>query len=307
MEKYAPTKVDLAKAVKSIRYANLGQDLRTTYDFPDTDPWFNLLADCIEAQPERFAGRKYLEFGIGGGLQAVAALTGLGKKPNLPLVEKIIGIDIDGWRLDIAAQNLDRFTTVPYILYQGDAVKWIEQQEKIANTAIVICLPQAPLPKLQLDQVGLFDSNADVYHEDKLPEFAKKYNRYGLGLNVAVLGRLIEHIADGTDVSVIFSGRVPENVIRDMISNLRWRIVDIIETPEPIQQDPDTDIGYVINYANESPENLFWEKLSNGIFGPISADEAEKRLLLADRNRNNLNVYHHVAVWYLEPAINYNS
>ena len=132
MEKYAPTKVDLVKAVRSVRYANLGQDLRTTYDFPDTDPWFNLLADCIERQPERFAGREYLEFGIGGGLQVVAALTGLEKKPNLPPIEKIIGIDIDDWRLDIAAQNLDKFTTVPYILYQRDAVQWIEeQQEKI--------------------------------------------------------------------------------------------------------------------------------------------------------------------------------
>ena len=299
---YAPKlNLNQRKTVDSVRFP----DLKTTKDFPDTDPWFNWLADNIEGNPERFARREYLEFGIGGGLQAVAALKGLKKRSDLPPITNIIGIDIDGWRLDIAADNLNK-SSIPYILYQGDAVQWVEeQQERITNTAIVMCLPQAPLPKnTPSDQMNKYSSNADVYHEDLLPEFAKKYNRWGLGLNAAVLGTLIEHIGDDMDVSVVFSGRVPENVIRYMIHDLGWRVVDIAETPEPIQQDPDTDIFYVSAYANESYENLFWEKLSNGKFSPISAEEAEKRLRLANRDRNNFNVYHHVAVWHLEPATN---
>lgn len=292
---YIPNpKLNRKKTVESTRFPGL----KTTRDFPDSDPWFNWLADDIEANPERFAGREYLEFGIGGGLQAVAALTGLGKKPNLPPIEKIIGIDIDDWRLDIAAQNLGKFTTVPYILYQEDAVQWVEElQEKIVKTAIVMCLPQAPLP----EQAEGYNSNADTYDVNKLPQIARKYNKYGLGLNAAVLGTLIQHVGEATDVSVVFSGRVPENVIRDMIRDLGWRVVDIVETPEPIQQDPDTDISYVLDYANKSPEDLFYEKQPDGEFSPISAVEAEKRLLAANKKRDNLNVYHYVSVWHLEP------
>jgi len=291
---YVPKlKLNCRKTVESNRFPGL----KTTKDFPDTDPWFKWLADDIEGHPERFAGRKYLEFGIGGGLQAIAALKGLEKKPNLDPITNIWGIDIDDWRLDIAAKNLNGFKT-PNSLYQGDAVQWIEeQQEKIINTAIIMCLPQAPLP----EQAEGYDSNADTYHVDLLPEFAKKYNKYGLGLNAAVLGTLIEHVGEATDVSAVFSGRVPENVIRDMVHDLGWRVINISETFEPIQQDPDTDISYVLKYSKESPEDLFYEKLLNNKFSPISADEAEKRLLLANKDRNNFNVYHYVSVWHLEP------
>ncbi|MBI4973328.1 hypothetical protein HZC27_01830 [Candidatus Roizmanbacteria bacterium] len=297
INRYTPGKLDPGKTVGSIRYP----DLITTFDFTDVDPWFRLLADYNEAHPKQFTGRTYLELGIGGGLQAVAALTGLEKRLDLPPITKITGIDIDAWRLNIAAQNLDRFSRTPYTLYQGDAVRWIEeQQEKIIDTAAIMCLPQAPLPKSATLRDG-HDSTADTYHEELLPKFAQKYNRWGLGLNAAVLGALIKHVGNNTDVSAVFSGRVPENVIRDMVYELGWKIVNVVQTAEPIQQDPDTDISYVGKYAEESYEDLFYEKLPGGKFGPIQADEAERRLRLADKSRDNFNVYHHVAVWHLEP------
>ena len=163
-----------------------------------------------------------------------------------------------------------------------------------------MCLPQAPLPKkTQVGQVIGYDSPADTYHEELLPEFAQKYNRWGLGLNAAVLGTLVNHVGNYTDVSAVFSGRVPENVIRDMINELGWKVVEVVQTPEPIQQDPDTDIAFVSEYANTTYEDLFYEK--NGEkFNPISANEAERRLQLANKKRDNFNVYHHVAVWHLE-------
>lgn len=287
-------KLNLKKTVESTRFPGL----KTTKDFPDIDPWFKWLADDIEEHPERFANRKYLEFGIGGGLQVIAALEGFKKKAYLPKILDITGIDIKGYKLNIAAWNLNQFST-PFTLYKEDAVQWIEgQREKIINTAIVMCLPQAPLEKAKPKK---FRSSADTYSLDLLPKFAKKYNRWGLGLNAAVLGTLIQHVGEATDVSAVFSGRVPENVIRNMLSDLGWRVIDIAETPEPIQQDSDTDISYVKKYENKSLENLFFEKLLNGGFSPISAKEAENRLLAAKGKRDNLNVYHHVSVWHLEP------
>ena len=114
--------------------------------------------------------------------------------------------------------------------------------------------------KTQVGQVIGYDSPADTYHEELLPEFAQKYNRWGLGLNAAVLGTLVNHVGNYTDVSAVFSGRVPENVIRDMINELGWKVVEVVQTPEPIQQDPDTDIAFVSEYANTTYEDLFYEK-----------------------------------------------
>ena len=87
-----------------------------TNDFPTTDPWSEFFRETLKNLTEEgfFEGEEVVEFGIGDGRNELV----------IGNVGKIIGIDIDSWRLEVASENLKRCEitkNIPTDLYHQHA------------------------------------------------------------------------------------------------------------------------------------------------------------------------------------------
>ena len=269
--------------------------LLETQDFPRSDPWSWKMRQVLAERATVFSGKPLIEGGIGDArneLEIYDALHGVGfSRPT-----SIIGIDIETWRLDFAAHNLEQ-TDMPYELIYGGAYQWLAQlpEKQIIEGNAIFCLPQAPL------LIG--ESVADGYDARYIPDYAHPWDTYGLGLNFAVLTELGKRATTDFTAFTMLNTRIPEEALDAMVAAAGWRIVAKHSTePLPVQQDPDTDITYTIQHDDGQ---RFYELTKSGTYEAISALEAEKRrkaCLASGGGRAELNVYHHLIVYELQPA-----
>lgn len=269
-----------------------GQELphQETLDFPLSDPWSLNMRRIIAKVRESggFIGQEVTELGVGDGRN----LRELGNKAG-----KALGVDIEDWRLRVAGVNLvtgpaPLDTTVD--LWRGDAVEFLQQLEatgrKRLSGWVIMCLPQSPSGVNFADRYdGL--STLDSYRAD--------WEQSGLTLNAATLSNLRER-ADRLKVLVILSDRVPPQIRAKLLLETGWQVDREFQTPEPIQQDPDTGIDWV---SQIDDGKRFYEWVATD-YRPISAIEAEKRRLASldsGTGRERLNVYHHLSVYQLSP------
>lgn len=263
-----------------------------TNDFPTTDPWSEFFRETLKNLTEEgfFEGEEVVEFGIGDGRNELV----------IGNVGKIIGIDIDSWRLKVASENLKRCKitkNIPTDLYHQHAAAFLEwhiiSNKKLGGRGIM-CLPQSPYGVNHADTYSNNDNN-DV--AQLLTLYEKTWGEYGLTLNAAVLDKLRHVVNSDFRQVVILSDRITDEIKNQLFAETGWEVERNFKTIEPIQQDPDTPIGWVTEIDDEK---RFFEKIENG-FIPITAVIAEKRREESKGKRNNLNVYHDLSIYVLKP------
>ncbi len=259
-----------------------------TLDFPVSDPWSLHLRRSIAGLRARrvFNGTSVTELGIGDGRN----IREVGSS-----VAGILGVDIERWRVEVAALNLaDYAAKLPIELWVGDAISYLQELkgtgENVSGWAIM-CLPQSP------EGINLADrydgaSNLSAYRTD--------WEIAGLTLNAAVLDYL-RQVADQTlRALIILSDRIPEEIKHSLFVRTGWEVEQATRTPEPIQQDPDTGIAWV---SRVDDGRRFFERI-DGYFEPVTAFDAEQRRkvsLESGLGREVLNLYHHLTVYQLRP------
>lgn len=261
-----------------------------TSDFPVSDPWSKFLRANIEDLRRRgfFRGKEINEGGSGDGRNLFAAGGD---------VARITGIDIDRWRVGVSVANIEtNGRRVDSELWVGDVTAFFKEcrrEGRVIKDRMIFCLPQSPQ--------GL--NHADSYAgEEGLGDYEAEWGRLGLTLNAAALDtlRLVAHRDLRT--LIIFSGRIPDEVLNSLFNRTGWEVERKATTKEPIQQDPDTGISYVIPVDDG---RRFFEKNPDGRYLYISALEAEKRRDESFRSglgRRALNVYHDLTVFQLKVA-----
>lgn len=257
-----------------------------TVDFPVSDPWSLHLRRVVANLRTRgvFNGISVTELGIGDGRNI--------REVGLN-VAGVFGVDIEGWRVEVASVNLGTLKP-PLELWVGDAVTYL-QELKRSKTSIggwtLMCLPQSP--------EGL--NSADRYDgSSSLDLYRSEWDTSGLTLNAAVLDHLRQVADQSTRVLIILSDRVPEEIKRTLFTQTGWRIERDFRTEQPIQQDPDTGIAWVQRIDDG---RRFFERV-NGYFEPVTVFEAEQRRktsLESGLGREALNLYHHLTVYQLIP------
>lgn len=275
--------------------------LEETADFPYDDPWSELTRGVVRDLNEAgaFDGRNFLEAGLGDARNALLALD-LGNGG----ADKLTGIELDDWRLAAASRNLAAvgIAAERVDLHQTDVVEWLTSDTSPIRGWSLACLPQAPREATENDADGYQDLDSlDRYHGVSLGEH--DIDTYGLTLNAAYLGALRERAVLGdSEALVILSGRVPRGVLKELFTKTGWAIANVHNTFEPIQQDPDTGIGWTIPFDDG---RRFQEKDGEGKFVPITAEEAEARreesLVHGEEAREQLNVYHELSAYHLHP------
>lgn len=286
----------------TIKVGSESLDILAAKDFPPDDPWSKGMRNILINQISSFAEKDLYEFGIGDARNEEVIKHTLNEQSLQPPT-KIIGIELDEWRKDLAYHNLEKSgNKVSYELHNADAVTWLEglnDNEQLQGNAI-LCLPQAPSSGTE--------NHADGYDENNLPTGAEKWNQYGLGLNFSVLSGLSPKVENDFRAFAMFSGRVPQDKLNEMFADAGWGITQKHDAGMA-QQDPDTSVEYTTTFDNNS---LFYEKNEYGDFTPISAKIAEERRSEARKaeednagtGRKNLNVYHKLAVYELQPKTN---
>ncbi|MBI4080143.1 MAG: hypothetical protein HY430_00025 [Candidatus Levybacteria bacterium] len=266
-----------------------------TLDFPQSDPWSRHMTAVVASSRSdgEFFGKHITELGVGDGRNIIHAggeITGA------------TVVDVEDWRLDSALINFSRHeatASLPIEAWHGDAVALLRDWEthkpgERIKGYVFACLPQSPDG----------DNLADRYDENSLLEPFAEWNRYGLTLNAAVLSHLRPLVEKDTRLLLMLSQRVPSDVRKKLFGKTGWDLVYEHKTTSPIQQDPDTGIGWVAQIEDEfaKDEHPFYAYEPEGNdFLPISASEAEERRLQST-GRDDLNVYHHLSVYELQPA-----
>lgn len=288
---FAPDKVRMTQLVVEGRVFPHIQ----TLDFPlePADPWSTVMRKAIGRIRKEggFCGREFTELGIGDGRNVREAGESL---------RSVLGIDIEGWRLQAAGENLITGSVplgVPVELWQADAVELLANLEltgrKRLSGWVVACLPQSPSG----------ENSADTYDGlISLRDYRSQWDRFGLTLNAAMLDSLRRVANDELRALIILNDRVPAGIQEGMLSGTGWEVQRRFQTHEPIQQDPDTGVEWVVPIDDGQ---RFFELTVYG-YTPISALEAEKRRLTSiasGRGRNSLNVYHHLTVREITPKL----
>lgn len=277
--------------------------LEETADFPYDDPWSTLTRRVVNELREagQLDGRDFLEAGLGDGRNALLALD-MGEGG----ASRLTGIELDDWRLAAAARNLTAAGVDPdrVDLHQTDIVEWLQSGDHFIRGLSLACLPQAPRSATENDADGYQDLDSlGPFHDVKIE--GHTVDEYGLTLNAAYLGALRRRvIPDGDSTALVtLSDRVPRTVLERLFDKTGWKIFDVHQAEEPVQQDPDTGIGWIIRFDDGE---RFQKKDEEGQFVPISAMEAETRrqesLAYAGAEaRDLLNVYHGLSVYHLYP------
>jgi len=290
----------------------LPEGWKETPDFDTKDPWSILSRAAIEILwTEGAFGGSYFEGGFGDGRLSVAA--GIFVKSALNNIETITGVDLDGWRLDLARQNLEQgeIPAGKYHLIENDVIAFI-QALPFPNTVLtdygVACLPQVPIGETQNHADGIKPTSAILPYVNK-QILDTTANALGYSLNYALLAELRQKVEPDFNLLLTLSGRIPLQYRNEMYQRTGWTVVRRFRTEEPILQDIDTGITHTIPFDDG---RRFYEKGSNGIFSPISAQEAERRRAMEEKRLRipNLkkkyaqhNVFHHVSVDVLQPVL----
>lgn len=117
-----------------------------------------------------------------------------------------------------------------------------------------------------------------------------------MDLNAAALGELRRIVTDDTEALVILNDRIPAWVREKMIDQMGWKI-KIAKRVENVQQDPDTNLDWMLKLRGRLENDAFRDE--NGISKSI--DEAVERIHQAGGKRENLNLYHDVYLYVLQP------
>lgn len=274
-----------------------------TGDFPFDDPWSTLTRQVVSGLREEgaFDGQDFLEAGIGDGRNTILAAD-LGEGG----AQTLTGIELDNWRLDLARHNLSLvgLDSGRLALHRGDIVEWLESGDQPIEGWSLACLPQAPGFAAENDADG-YDEEAgslERFHGMELGEY--DVDTYGLTLNAAYLAALRSRIASGNfNALLTLSDRVPSGVLEELFTKTGWKIAETYAADEPVQQDPDTSVGWTIIFDDGE---RFRERDVNGDFVPLRALVAETRrrsglLVHGDHARDDLNVYHGLSVYRLHP------
>lgn len=264
-----------------------------TKDFPISDPWSVYLREILGKTRDQgvFTGQPVTEFGIGDGRNVRV----LGLHPT-----SVLGVDVENWRVGVAGANLTTdpdFSKTPLELWSADAVDFLQESKKAGNRIngwVVMCLPQSP--------DGL--NTADKYDRSPLlNDYRRDWEAAGLTLNAAVLDNLRSVVDPNLRALIILSDRVPKEIREELFIRTGWQVEQRYVTEFPIQQDPDTGIGWV---AKIDDGQGFYEAVSPDQYFPISAIEAETRRLksfYSGLGRFDLNVYHHLNVYQVKGKI----
>jgi hypothetical protein len=280
--------------------------LEETADFPYDDPWSELTRRVVTdlRVAGAFDGQPFFEAGLGDARNALLALdlgTGTG-------AERVTGIELDDWRLEAAARNLSAagIEDGRSDLHLSDVVEWLSADDARLSGWGLACLPQAPREATENDADGYQDfGTLEVYHE--IPLGDADVDTYGLTLNAAFLDRLRQRVEPGDfDALVTLSGRVPVEVLRELFAETGWKVADVHTAEQPVQQDPDTGVGWTIPFDDGE---RFKERNPDGSFSPLRALHAEARrrsgltVVHGDDHaaREALNVYHDLSVFHLQP------
>ena len=262
-----------------------------TLDFPLHDPWSLFMRGVVARVRQRrgFEGQLVTELGIGDGRNIREAGRG---------VKEVLGVDIEEWRLKAAGVNLvtgPARLEIPVELWRAEAVEFLRNFGTIGRHRLsgwaFMCLPQSPSG---LNFADRYDGSLTLnsYHAD--------WDRSGLTLNAGALDNL-RKVAGDLRTLIILSDRVPADIRIRLINQTGWQIERQVQTSEPIQQDPDTGIGWV---SQIDDGGRFYELVAPKQYSSISATEAEKRRLeslVSGLGRDRLNVFHHLTVYQLRP------
>lgn len=269
-----------------------------TRDFPLTDPWSVHTRSVISrVRAERGFKGNFLEAGVGDGRNIATA--GVLAQHN-----EVTGIDIDEWRLELAKENLLKsgINGSKLNLIQGDAVGYLHKSKDEIRGWGIACLPQAPGVET-VNHADGFDADLPSLKRVKGLELdGLPVDSVGLTLNAAFLDALRPRVnSENFNLLLTLSDRIPLSLRRELFAKTGWEVIEKFGTKEPVQQDPDTGISYVAKIDDGS---RFYQKLSKGVYSPISATEAETRRKesLQNGGRDNLNVHHHLDVFLVKPS-----
>jgi len=246
-------------------------------NFPDSDFWARFFVSFVmeQAYTNRFfENQDVTEIGLGNG-RMIISFVKMGARPN-----SVTGLEVDPKIIPAArfnlAQELDH-RNIQYRIIETDAVQYFHDRlvaieagnQSLISGRGIMCLPQSFHPENDL---------ADGYRlTPLLKPFAKKYGKYALALNAAVLDYAFKTTDADFQMLLILSGRVDWRNREKIITDAGWEIVDRVKSI-PIQQDYNTNIEYVRAYDDGK---RFWEKFINekgeADYRNISAEVAVQR------------------------------
>lgn len=294
--------VNISNGLRTLEIGNRAVEIHQTPDFPVEDPWSTHTRSVLQKLHEGDELRgNIFEAGVGDGRNLFAVdIHERGRG-----IPEVTGVDIDGWRLDLAKRNLAeaRVSSERVVFHQGDVVDLLHRRtsgEPISGTGIA-CLPQAPMAETSNYADGFDPAQASLQGVKGLEIRGRSVDQYGLTLNAAFLEALRGRVARSNFTLLLtLSDRVPQDVREELFEKTGWRSVREFPTEKPVQQDPDTGVSYVAPYDDG---NRFFEMTEGGMFVPISAREAEEKRIVSVQNggRDTLNVHHHITVAQLVP------
>lgn len=258
-------------------------------DFPLTDPWSRdgMRKAIGILKKKHWFSDSIMELGIGDARNILTVGNG---------IKSIVGVDLEEWRVKIASYNLSHdvyLKSVTRHLFADDAVAFINKLPKRITTKainkfpdrIIIILPQS---------LGGVNTADRFFHHKIYSGYEPQWGKFGLSLNAAVLGSLSSICPKSTEVLTVYSGRIPNNIVTNMINKTGWQIKEtVIKTI--VQQDPDTYINWMIGKVTDSGK-LFQDSEGHG----LTIVEADRRIHMALGERKKLDVYHELFVYLLE-------
>ena len=227
-------------------------------EFPIRDPWSQALAEAIQkiGKNGRLNNNRVIEFGTGVGPQLIQAAYS-GKDMN-----KIIGVDIDPWKLAGAQLNFERDELMRrYLsenkvdLYQAHAIKFLDEWDiQDYDGYGIICLPQA--------DPG--DSNnatsSDVIGNDEyVMPYVDRWGPTALQLNAGTLNTLAWRSDPSARSLLVLSGRVSPQVREELIAENGWEIEGVAAKAEKVKQDPDTPLSWMMR-LNKHEKGDFYDE-----------------------------------------------
>ncbi|TNY34353.1 class I SAM-dependent methyltransferase [Pelagovum pacificum] len=281
------------------------------FAFDPTDPWTQTFQRGLELAG--LGGRRVYEVGIGTGINAAFML-------RMCNAARVSGSDLDPRLVELAERNVRAL--VPEKIRQfkpvRGAVSLIDTEEaraEIAETDVVIaCLPQVGDP--DCDRFGAFReemrvplaAGADVRAEDHIAHYYPwamfddyPFNTVGLGLNEALLSRLVEQAPD-CEVVMNFGCRIGTGILFEMFEAHGYK-------PEKLHsqmalQHAGTDISFFVTLERA----LKGTGMEGGFVCEFFADEAGKQPLSAIEAQARMDadpeagIYHEVCVIKGVPA-----